>query len=181
MTSELPIGAPWRTAPDHIRRAALADASIGDDGTALANWLIRSGADPTTTIATWSAGRTAELPIGVAWDTVRLPQSEGWSAIRHLRTVGAPVGPVLHSTQGVEFLVLPESAGQWDLTGTSIRGRGETLLAPAPSVVAPRTVDAATWLVPPVPGDMELTEAADLYGAYAAAMAALGSTSGRWR
>ncbi|MFF7365601.1 hypothetical protein [Streptomyces sp. NPDC008125] len=180
MTSEQrPLGSTWRTTPELIRRASLADASTDFDDEPFTEWLRLSGVYSPRTVARWRAGAVAELPIGEGWDVVILPLSEGWSSLRHLRTVGASVGPVLHSSRGVEFLVPVGSATRWDLRGAVVRSRPEVLLAPVPSVVAPRTHEALTWLAPPRSAPT-LTDADDLYGAYAAALALLGSARKGW-
>ncbi|MFF9568517.1 hypothetical protein [Streptomyces sp. NPDC014685] len=158
-----------RTVGDHIRRANIADAAAGLD-TPAAEWVRACGADVGETLAAWQSGQLAELPIGTAWDVVRLPCQEGWEVVRHMGVIESPLGPVLHAPAGVDFLVPVDSATHWDLPNVSVLGPGEMLFVPAPSVVAPHTQASRTWIVAPR-AEPRLADAADLYGAYAATLA----------
>ncbi|MFJ2249462.1 hypothetical protein ACIQGT_40440 [Streptomyces sp. NPDC093108] len=168
---------PTRTAGDHIRRANIADASTGLDAYPAADWVRACGADVSETLRAWQSGQLAELPIGQAWDVVRLPCQEGWEVVRHMNTIESPLGPVLHTPAGVHIFVAVDAANDWDLPGVSVLGPGEVLLVPNPSVVAPHTQDSRTWIVAPRI-EPHLADAADLYDAYASAIAAMGSSRG---
>ncbi|MEV7112318.1 hypothetical protein [Streptomyces anulatus] len=165
------------TTADHIRRAALADAATTFDGFPAVEWVRATGVSVSETISTWQLGRLASLPVGVAWDVVRLPHPEGWEVVRHMRANAEQLGPVLHTAAGVDFLVPVGSADTWDLPGASVLGHGEQLLVPTPSVVAPHTQDSRTWIVAPRPEPV-LADAAYLYGAYAAATSVMGIARG---
>lgn len=134
------------------------------------DWLHPVGTRVSDSLAAWEEGRLAELPVGVGWDVVRLPTPEGWETVRQLHTPHARSGPVLHTQFGVEFLVPPRSASDWDLPRVVLLGEGDTLEVPHPGVVAPRTFQARTWIVPPR-GPRGRTEAHALYVAYTAAVA----------
>lgn len=157
-----------RTLPDHIRRASLADAALGVDAYAPLDWL--AGAAPRTDALTaWADGKLVDVPLGVAFDAVRLPLTPGWPTITYLRQMAAAVGPVLHTVAGVEVLVPVGSADGWDLPDCQVRGAGETARFPHPAVVAPHTRNGCTWIAAPR-DELVLTDASDLYGAYAAAL-----------
>lgn len=169
--------APSRTVGDHIRRANIADAASGFDVHPAADWIRACGADVGETLAAWQSGQLAPLPIGHAWDVVRLPCQEGWEVVRHMNAIKSPLGPVLHTPAGVHFLVAVAAANGWDLPNAYVLGPGEVLLVPNPSVVAPHTQESRTWIVAPRI-EPQLADAADLYGAYASAIAIMGSSRG---
>ncbi|MFJ8855222.1 hypothetical protein [Streptomyces sp. NPDC102437] len=169
---------PTRAVGDHIRRANIADAASGFDAYPAVDWVRACGADVGETLRAWQSGQLAELPIGRAWDVVRLPCQEGWEVVRHMDTIESPLGPVLlHTPMGVHFFVAVDAANDWDLPNASVLGPGEVLLVPNPSVVAPHTQDSRTWIVAPRI-EPRLADAADLYGAYASAIAVMGSSRG---
>lgn len=143
-------------------------------------WLRRAGADMTAALEAWTDGKLAEAPAGVAWDVVQLSHGAGWETLRHLRTMQAPLGPILHTSDGVEVLVAVGTATDWDLPDVSVLPAGEVVLLPHPIIIAPNTCHARTWIVAPQ-HEVVLTDAADLYGAYAAALASLEATHGRRR
>ena len=165
---------PWkhtRTTDEHVRRARLSDASTHEVFLPI-NWVRACQVGVRDSLTAWEDGRLAELPVGVGWDIVRLPRTEGWETVRQLRCLRAVLGPVLHTRYGVDVLVPAGSATVFDLPDAAVIGAGETVEVPHPSVIAPHTCHARSWIVPP--RDLGgLTESADLYGAYAAALASV--------
>ncbi|MFI5808959.1 hypothetical protein [Streptomyces sp. NPDC051561] len=133
-------------------------------------WVRDSGAKVNVTLAAWSGGQLAELPVGQAWDVVRVPHLQGADALQQLRVTRAPFGPILYSPAGFEFLLRVGSAADWDLPGATAITHGEVLLVPHPSVISPAEPGEWHWIVPPDDGG-SLTDASDLYGAYASAVA----------
>jgi hypothetical protein len=166
----LPQRAAARTTPDRIRRANLADAASGFDGFMSVGWIKSSGASISGTLALWDQGQLAELPAGIGWDVVRMGRHRGWRTVEALRTAGAAVGPILHTSDAVEVLVPRGSADEWDQDGATVLAQGELVAVPPPAYVAPHTLNARSWIVPP--RDV-LTDGATLYEAYAAAGATL--------
>lgn len=166
----LPTRAAARTTPDRIRRANIADAASGFDGFMSVGWIKSSGASVSGTLALWDQGQLAELPAGIGWDVLRMGRHRGWRTVEALRTAGATIGPVLHTEDAVEVLVPRGSADAWDQDGVTVLAQGELVPVPPPAYVAPHTLNARSWIVPPRD---ELTDAGRLYEAYAAAGATL--------
>lgn len=164
---------PPRPAGDHIRRAAIADAALGVDPYPPLDWLAGTGVNVADALSTWADAKLLDVPAGRAFDVVRMPLTPGWDSIRHLRSMGAAVGPILHTLRGVEALVRTGSAAGWDLPGAHVLTADEIVNVPHPSVVAPHTANARSWAVAPR-NDPTWTDGADLYGAYAAALVTLG-------
>ncbi|MFI1607869.1 hypothetical protein ACH4YN_38145 [Streptomyces griseofuscus] len=159
-----------RTTQDRIRRAAISEAAGGFDGFVPLNWIRDSGASVSATLAHWDQRDLAELPAGMGWDVVRMDRPRGWRTVQALRTAGAVVGPVLHSEGHVDVLVPKGSVDGWDQDGATVVEPGEPLLVPPPAVVAPHTLQARSWIVPP--GE-PLTDGTALYEAFAAAGASM--------
>lgn len=176
MTSAKPLPRPTSSRPvgDHIRRAAIADAALGVTPYAPLDWLVGSGVNDADALTTWADAKLVETRAGHAFDVVEMPRTPGWDAIRHLRAMRAPVGPILHTAAGVLALVRVGSLTGWDLPDSRVLAVDEVIGVPHPSVVAPHTVHARTWVVPPR-DELVLTDAADLYGAYAAALVSVNS------
>lgn len=169
---------PRHTPGERVRRAMLADgAANGLAGVLPLDWIGHSGASVADTLITWDRGELAELTTGRAWDIVQFPRPAGWETIRHLRALGILLGPVLHEQHHVDVFVAPGAAADWDLEGAAVMPAGEQISVPHPGIVAPHTMRARTWIVPPR-GDGWLTDACDLYGAYAAALATLAQQRG---
>ncbi|ADI11647.1 hypothetical protein SBI_08529 [Streptomyces bingchenggensis BCW-1] len=133
-------------------------------------WVQDSGASISAVLLAWEHGKLAELPVGTAWDVVRLEQPAGWEAIRLLQKMGLPLGPVLYAHLAVEIPVPVHAADGWDLHGATVLGAGETLLVPHARIVAPHTQHGRSWIIPPNHQRL-LTDPDDLYGAYFAALA----------
>jgi hypothetical protein len=172
-----PPGAPTRrTAQDRVRRAHLADVAGGFDGLMPVDWIRDSGASVSRTLMQWDQGQLAELPAGIAWDVVRMGRHRGWRTVTALRTATAAVGPVLHTEQHVEVLVPLGSVTDWDQDGATVLGQGEMIALPPPAIVAPHTLNARSWVVPP---GTPLTDGTALYEAYAAAGASLAMEGAR--
>lgn len=153
-----------------MRRAHIAEAAAGFDGLVSVGWIASSGASVSGTLALWDQGQLAELPAGIGWDVVRMGRHRGWRTVEALRTAGAHVGPVLVAEPFVEVFVPLGSVADWDQDGATIVAVGELVPVPPPVVVAPHTLHARSWIVPP---QDTLTDGAKLYEAYAAAGATL--------
>ncbi|MTE18856.1 hypothetical protein F0L17_06840 [Streptomyces sp. TRM43335] len=147
------------------------DLRPGTDGDSPATgWLRPTGRVPAV-LSAWGHGVLAEVPTGIAWDVVRVPSELGPDTVRRLRATRAPLGPVLTTPLGTDFVVAPGSADGWAVTGTSVLGRGTLVLLPPPETVEPRRVGSRGWLVAP-DGRGTLTRAADLRDAYTEALSA---------
>lgn len=155
-----------RTTQDRMRRANLADASSGFEGLMPVDWIRDSGASVGDTLVLWDRGELAALPAGRAWDVVRMDRARGWRTVQALRNARAEIGPVLHTETHVEVLVPAGSVTDWDQDGASVLDSGELLPVPPPAIVAPHTLHARSWIVPP---GAVLTDGMALYEAYAAA------------
>lgn len=141
-----------------------------DQPTAL-DWISRVGASVTAALATWDQGELVEVPVGTAWDVVRLPRALGWKAVQQMRRNNVTVGPAQHSPNGVDVLVPVGSAAAWDLPDTQVLTTDDLVRVPHPSFVAPRTQRGHTWIVSPQDCS-PLTDADLLHEAYAAALEA---------
>ncbi|MFI6465651.1 hypothetical protein [Streptomyces sp. NPDC050538] len=171
MDEKPPQGAPTgRSTQDKIRRAVIAEAAGGFDGFVPLNWVRDSGASVTATLAQWDQGALAEVPAGAGWDVVRMDRPRGWRTVTALRTAGVAIGPVLHTEEHVDVFVPKGSVEDWDQDGATVLEAGEVLLVPPPVVVAPHTLRARSWIVPP--GTL-LTDGTALYEAFAAAGASM--------
>ena len=148
----------------------LSDASRSSAEASPTQWIQGAGASVSATLLAWEHGDLAPLPVGTAWDVVRLEQPAGWQAIRLLQKIGLPLGPVLYAHLTVEVPVPVHAADGWDLPDTTVLGDGETILVPHMRVVVPSTQYGRSWIVPPNHQRL-LTDADDLYGAYFAALA----------
>lgn len=164
-----PDALPQRTPGAAAEQAS--DAALADEfgGLAGLGWLRDCGANMSDTLIAWDLGQLAEVPVGTAWDVVRTPTPQGWKVVQYLNRLGITMGPVLHHQYGVDFMVQAGSANDWDLPGARVLGADERLQVPPPSVIAPRTQNAHTWIVAPQ-DKLRMTDACDLYGAYVAAI-----------
>ncbi|MFE0533850.1 hypothetical protein ACFW20_07350 [Streptomyces nigra] len=153
-----------------MRRAHIADVAAGFDGLVPVGWIKSSGASVSGTLSAWDQGQLAEVPAGIGWDVVRMGRHRGWRTVDALRLADEHVGPVLVAEPYVEVLVPLGSADGWDQDGVTVLAAGELVPVPPPAVVAPRTLGARSWIVPP---HDTLTDGAKLYEAYAAAGATL--------
>jgi hypothetical protein len=140
-------------------------------------WIQDTGADVSKTLLAWEHGDLAPLPVGTAWDVVRLEQPAGWQAIRLLQKMGSPLGPVLYAHLTVEVPVPVHAADGWGLPGAIVLGAGETLLVPHARIVPPDTKHGRSWIVAPNHQPV-LTDPDDLYGACFAALAMAGEKRG---
>ncbi|MFH0242675.1 hypothetical protein ACGRHY_09570 [Streptomyces sp. HK10] len=131
-------------------------------------WLRPTGRVPDVLLA-WERGALGEAPTGLAWDVVRLPTDTTWETVRQLRTARAPLGPVLATPLGVDFLVTPGSADGWNAPG-SARLPDRTLVPlPHPDYTDPRHLGNRSWIVRPT--GTELTDGPALRDAYVRARA----------
>lgn len=159
------------------RRDAVGTPETVGGGIPAMDWILDTGASISDTLIAWDHGDLAPLPIGTAWDVVRLQQPTGWAAIRMLRKMESPLGPVLYAHLAVEVPVPVHAADDWDLPDATVLGAGETLFVPHARIVAPRTQHGRSWIVAPNHQPI-LTDADDLYGAYFAALAKDGKMRG---
>jgi hypothetical protein len=142
----------------------------GTPDPAAVEWISRVGASVTGALASWDQGHLVDVPVGTAWDVVRLPRAAGWRTVMRMRQAGTPVGPVQHTPAGVEVLVPVGAAARWELPDVQVLTEGSFVAVPHPAMVAPRTQMGHSWIVSPqefVP----LTDADLLYEAYAATLA----------
>ncbi|MGW7248802.1 hypothetical protein [Streptomyces decoyicus] len=169
----LPQRKQTRTPQDRIRRASIADGAF--NGFPPVDWVRLAGASVSETLMVWECGELARLPVGIGWDVVRMPAPAGWKAVQQLQHLRVAVGPVLLAQDSVEFLLPVQSVEDWYLPEARVLARGEHIEAPHPVIVAPRTQNAHSWIVPPQV-DLVLTDDADLYAAHGCALAMLEET-----
>ncbi|MGY1456361.1 hypothetical protein ACW69E_24340 [Streptomyces sp. SS8] len=132
-------------------------------------WLRPTGRAPDV-LRAWEHGALGEAPAGLAWDVVRLPTGTAHATVRRLRAARAPLGPVLATPLGVDFLLAPGSADGWSAPA-STRLPDHTLVPlPHPDYTDPRHLGGRSWIVRPTTGT--LTEGPALRDAYTAARAA---------
>jgi hypothetical protein len=131
-------------------------------------WLRPTGRVPDVLLA-WENGALGEAPAGLAWDVVRLPAGVAYETVRRLRTARAPLGPVLATPLGVDFLVAPGSADGWNAPGSARLPDRTLVLLPHPDYFEPRHLGNRSWIVRPATG--ALTEGPALRDAYALASA----------
>jgi hypothetical protein len=96
----LPLRIPTRTPFDVARRAALVDAASGFDGcpenaSPLLRWITDSGVRVSDVLVCWDRGELAVLPVGRAWDVIRLPGIDGWRAVLRLAAADVASSSVL--------------------------------------------------------------------------------------
>ncbi|MFP8961553.1 hypothetical protein ACLIYP_13485 [Streptomyces nanhaiensis] len=131
-------------------------------------WLRPTGRVPDV-LRAWGHGALGEAPAGPAWDVVRLPTGVAYETVRRLRTARAPLGPVLATPLGVDFLVTPGSADGWNAPD-SARLPDRTLVPlPHPDYCESRHLGNRSWVVRPT--GTELTDGPALRDAYALARA----------
>ncbi|MEV0505278.1 hypothetical protein AB0I84_47950 [Streptomyces spectabilis] len=135
-------------------------------------WLTEAKADVRGALAAWDRGDLAPIPVGHAWDVVRLPQRLGWLTIRRLRATHALLGPVLHTETHVLVLIPPGAAGSWAAPQATTLVRGDYIAAPDPATTAPLTLRARSWIVAPT-APLLLTDPGALHTAYTDAQQAI--------
>ncbi len=120
------------------------------DGTGDAvGWLTGAAPDPQACRRAWERDPLGVvlLPAGRLWDVLVVGGPLGPAALRVLRRLTAPCGPVLGAAGGSRtgFLVPPGTGDHW--LGTRIRGtgRGSWTAVPHPG----RATAGVWWLVPP--------------------------------
>ncbi|MGW2742391.1 hypothetical protein [Streptomyces sp. NPDC001450] len=145
-------------------------ADGGFDGFVVLDWIREVGASVTGALAAWDQGELVDVPVGKAWDVVRMPRALGWKTVTQMRQHGTPVGPVQHTPDGVEVLVKVGSAAEWHLPDAEVLTEGH-IAVPHPATRAPRTQHGHSWIVSPQEGG-PFTDADLLHEAYAAALAA---------
>ncbi|MEU7646780.1 hypothetical protein [Streptomyces huasconensis] len=112
-------------------------------------WLQGCGAHLREVLAEWDRGALAPVPVGHAWEVVRMEKHLGWRTVQRLQTVGAGVGPVLLTGTHMGFLVPVGTAASWNAPNTGVLADGDFLSAPDPAVVAPLTNRCRTWVIAP--------------------------------
>ncbi|MFF5129970.1 hypothetical protein ACFY41_23920 [Streptomyces syringium] len=149
-----------------VRRTDLINSASGpDDWYLCLDWFGKIGASVEKALLAWGVGELALLPVGRAWDVVRLPAGDGWRAVTAL-SGRVPVGPVLHTGISVEVFVPIDSADGWTAPRVSVLKSGDLIGVPHPSFSSPRIQRAKSWVVAPSSGHA-LTSADDLRLAYA--------------
>ncbi|MBN3931177.1 hypothetical protein IQ279_16320 [Streptomyces verrucosisporus] len=129
-------------------------------------WLEPTGRVPDV-LRAWERGALGEVPAGLAWDVVRVPTGTAHATVRRLRAARVPLGPVLATPLGVDFLLAPGSADGWDAP-ESFRLPDRTLVPlPHPDYAEPRHLGGRSWIVRPTTG--ALTDGPALRDAYALA------------
>ncbi|MDT3398157.1 hypothetical protein RKE29_16155 [Streptomyces sp. B1866] len=138
--------------------AGTAEGRPGARGFDAAEWLLAASDEPGEVRLRWASGDgLADLPVGRAFDLVRMTDDLGTAVIQALHRRDAAVGPVMLATAShvVSFLVPPGAADQWRrwLAGTPYERR-RTVAAAGPGRVLrcprPGTVRAGhVWLVQP--------------------------------
>ncbi|MGK5449450.1 hypothetical protein [Streptomyces radiopugnans] len=131
-------------------------------------WLRPTGRVPDVLLA-WENGALGEAPTGPAWDVVRIPTGAAPATVRQLRAARAPLGPVLATPLGVDFLVTPGSADGWNAPGSTRLPDRTLVLLPHPDYTEPRHLGGRSWIVRPTTG--ALTDGPALWDAYTAARA----------
>lgn len=125
-------------------------------------WALEAGADRAALEAGWKIPTVVGVPVGATWDVVRITSGLGWTALARLRSISAPIGPVLETpVRGTIEVVVPTgTAAAWPaIPGTRAVARG-VLWCPPPHVTfvsRSRTLGGRCWIVPPGMG----TDAAD--------------------
>ncbi|WP_051717133.1 hypothetical protein [Streptomyces megasporus] len=130
-------------------------------------WLHPTGRVPAV-LSAWERGVLAEVPTGIAWDVVRVPNALAHDTVQRLRDSGAPVGPVLSAPLGAEFFVARGSADGWDVAGGLVLTRGTLVLLPPPNTAGSPRVGERGWIVGPTD---RLPRGEELRDAYAEARA----------
>lgn len=114
----------------------------------IAEWLASADPEPAHAHRWWSAGEVALVPVGRAWDIVRIDRQNRLSE-------PLPVdGPVISDVGGRVFyaLVPVGTAVSWDVPGTEALGDTAYLTIPALGRTQP---PGPYWLQPPVePGHL---------------------------
>lgn len=119
-------------------------------------------------LAQWDRGALAPVPVGRAWDVVRVQKHLGWRTVQRLQTLGVGVGPVLLTETHMGFFVPVGTAASWKAPSTGVLTDGDFISAPDPAVQAPLTMRCRTWVVAPE-SDVSLNDPAALLEAYLAA------------
>ncbi len=155
-----------RRAPDS--RVGHQTAANAAHGHLPLGWLHATGCVEAVLVA-WGRGALAEVPVGPAFDVVRVPLELAHETVRHLREAEVPLGPVLAPPGGAEFVVESGTADGWAIAGSTVLSRGSLLVMPHPAFVDPYRLGGRCWIVGPTDGP--LTCGADLQEAYAEARA----------
>lgn len=169
---------PERTPQSADSQIGHARLAAGFNGFTPLNWVRDAGVSASAALAAWDRGDLAAIPAGTAWDVVRMPRALGWRTVTQMRQHGTPVGPVQHTPEGVEVFVPVGSAARWRLPDSRALAEGELVQVPHPSVVAPNTQRAHTWIISPREC-RPLTDADLLHEAYEATLAAFQTSAVR--
>ncbi len=171
MNEALPQRAPDRTS-DTARRMNLALGTSGFDGFTPLAWSNNTGVRVLDAPLVWDPSELASVPVGRAWDVLRMDRARGRRTVTALSTAGATIGPALHSPGGYIDVFIPVgSLDDWDQDGAAVLPKDTPLSIPHPTVVSPKTLKGRSWIVPPK--GPTLTEGVALYEAYAAAGAGM--------
>ena len=115
------------------------------------NLLVALGGRRENVLNAWRQGALAEVPTGVAFDVLRMPEGLAPFVLARMREDGVRLGPVLLGPHGAEFLIRTHT--MWDLTPddkhVELLSEGQLVLLPPPTVLAPQAeVGKRAWLVP---------------------------------
>ncbi|WP_101255230.1 hypothetical protein [Streptomyces barkulensis] len=132
-------------------------------------WLRPTGRVPDV-LRAWEHGALGEAPTGPAWDVVRLPTGTAHATVRRLRAARAPLGPVLATPLGADFLLAPGSADGWSAPGSTRLPDHTLMLLPHPDYTEPLHLGGRSWIVRPT--GTQLTDGPNLRDAYTTARAA---------
>ncbi|MGY1454174.1 hypothetical protein [Streptomyces sp. SS8] len=112
------------------------------------SWLEATGRAHAVLTA-WKHGRSGEVPAGAGFDAVRIPVPLVAGTVWRTALSGVPLGPVISSPLGAEFLLRPGTADGWTTGGGAVLRRGTLVLLPAPHVTDLSPVAARGWRVGP--------------------------------
>ncbi|WP_433547581.1 hypothetical protein ACQPZG_22770 [Streptomyces sp. CA-294286] len=124
-----------------------------DSRTPVAEWLAGAHADPPTAHHDWQARNLTVLPLGVLFDTVRIPAEVLHAAILHVRPAGMSRlleqllgGPVVQDADRWFYPLVPVGRADRRQPGAArYLGRGAWLGVPQVDRIAP---PGAYWAVP---------------------------------
>lgn len=111
-------------------------------------WLEATGRQDSV-LAAWERGQLGEVPAGAGFDAVRIPVSLVAGTVWRTALSGVPLGPVISSPLGAEFLLRPGTADGWTAGGGAVLRRGTLILLPAPHVTDLSPVAARGWRAEP--------------------------------
>ncbi|GAB2872655.1 hypothetical protein [Streptomyces mayteni] len=115
-------------------------APIGSDMASGVAWMMAAGAVEADVLTGWRWHQAVSVPVGRAWDVLRVSRSVGLAVLARLPWHVGAIGPVLEvpARDAVEFLVPPGTAATWPsrpvLRDAICVGLGGTSRFPAPAL-----------------------------------------------